>query len=151
MPELVRRRAARVIVVDVAARVLLMQGCDPADPGERYWFTPGGGLEPGESMTDAATRELREETGFAASPTDFGEPVWHDVSVFPFEGRVYEQSQDFFLLRTPGFDAAPLGFEEHESRSVTGLRWWSLDELKVTHETFYPPVLIWLVRALIAR
>jgi 8-oxo-dGTP pyrophosphatase MutT (NUDIX family) len=31
--------------------------------GRHYWVVPGGGLEPGESVADAALREGREELG----------------------------------------------------------------------------------------
>ncbi|MET0424419.1 MAG: NUDIX domain-containing protein, partial [Actinoplanes sp.] len=43
------RRAARVLIVDPAGRTLLLHGGDPARPEQRWWFTPGGGLEQGET------------------------------------------------------------------------------------------------------
>jgi 8-oxo-dGTP pyrophosphatase MutT (NUDIX family) len=43
------RYAGRVLLVDDARRVLLLQGLDPGDPGAgTWWFTPGGGCEGGE-------------------------------------------------------------------------------------------------------
>ena len=35
---------------------------DPGVPGSRWWVTPGGGVDPGESEEEAAVRELAEET-----------------------------------------------------------------------------------------
>ncbi len=46
--ELIPRRAARVLLLDGAGRVLLLRGFDPAMPEHRYWFTVGGGLDDGE-------------------------------------------------------------------------------------------------------
>src|SRR5436190_8929090 len=33
------------------------------EPYESYWALPGGGIEPDETLEEAAERELREETG----------------------------------------------------------------------------------------
>lgn len=45
------RDVARVVVLDADDNVLLLHGFDPADPSAgRWWFTPGGGVEPGETF-----------------------------------------------------------------------------------------------------
>ena len=36
--------------------------------GHRHWLLPGGGVEPGESLAETATREMREETGYSIEP-----------------------------------------------------------------------------------
>lgn len=58
------RQAARVVLLDDRDRVLLFRGFDPAHPDRgSWWFTPGGGINPSESLEEAAPRELAEETG----------------------------------------------------------------------------------------
>jgi 8-oxo-dGTP diphosphatase len=44
--------------------VLLARRANPPDAG--LWGFPGGRLEPGETLAEAASRELREETGVTA-------------------------------------------------------------------------------------
>ncbi len=48
---------AAIIVQDEAGRLLLQRRGDNAE-----WSLPGGTLEPGETIEDAARREVREET-----------------------------------------------------------------------------------------
>lgn len=43
-------------------RLLLVQHFD-RERGKRYWLPPGGGQEPGETLEQAAVREVLEETG----------------------------------------------------------------------------------------
>jgi 8-oxo-dGTP pyrophosphatase MutT (NUDIX family) len=140
------RLAARVILVNAAERALLLRGGDPARPGRRWWFTPGGGLDEGESRAQAAARELREETGLLVDPAALGQPVHHEVSEFSFSGRAYRQDQEFFLLRVPEWQVDTAGFDADERATITEHRWWSADEIDASDEEIFPVDLAALVR-----
>ena len=137
-PDAIARRAARVLVLDAAARVLLLRGSDPARPDHRYWFTVGGGLDTGETGPQGGARELFEETGLRLAPEELGPPVWHEVTEFPFDGRWYRQEQEFYLTRVPELTVDFAGFNAIERRTVDGYRWWTVEELRSTTERFYP-------------
>jgi 8-oxo-dGTP pyrophosphatase MutT (NUDIX family) len=140
------RRAARVILVNAAERALLLQGGDPARPGERWWFTPGGGLDEGESRAQAAARELFEETGLRVDPAALGEPVHHEISEFSYSGRQYRQNQEFFVLRVPEWQVDTAGFDADEQATITEHRWWSADEIDASDEQIFPLELAGLLR-----
>ena len=65
-------------------RVLLASRGKP--PYEDIFSLPGGGVELGETLGEAALRELREETGVEAKLTGFVAPV--DVIERDADGRV---------------------------------------------------------------
>jgi 8-oxo-dGTP pyrophosphatase MutT (NUDIX family) len=137
--ELIERRAARVLVVDAAGRVLMLRGFDPENPDVRYWFTVGGGLEPCETLEQAAVRELAEETGLRVDTAALGEPVWNDVAEFPFDGRRYRQEQAWFLLRVDFLDVDRSGFDETERATVDTVTWWAPRDFQTATEPYYPP------------
>ncbi|HEY3696993.1 NUDIX domain-containing protein [Phenylobacterium sp.] len=77
-----RRLTARVLLFDPLDRILLMRGrFEGAPDAERFWFTVGGGVEPGESLMQAAAREIAEETGLA--DVVLGPVVWLREAVMP--------------------------------------------------------------------
>lgn len=139
---MLRRRAARVVVLDRHGRVLLFRGGDPARPAAgTWWFTPGGGAEAGETLAEAAVREVAEEAGLDVAGRLAG-PVWSRRGVFEFDGTRVEQHEEFFLapLDVDGDTVAPdrSGWTELELRSVADQRWWTRADLATTTDTVFP-------------
>ncbi|MFJ3463066.1 NUDIX hydrolase [Achromobacter spanius] len=58
--------AATIAAVVRDGHVLLVRRANP--PDQDRWAFPGGKIDAGESLPDAAARELLEETGVTASP-----------------------------------------------------------------------------------
>jgi len=132
-----QRYAARVLLLDEAGRVLLFRGGDPHRPeAGTWWFTPGGGLDAGETVEDAARREVREETGLVI--TDLGPVVLERRIEFDFEGVRYDQDECFFAVRVGTFEIDTNEWEDAERRSIVEHRWWTRDELAATTEAVYP-------------
>ncbi|MEL0000850.1 MAG: NUDIX hydrolase [Acidimicrobiaceae bacterium] len=95
-------------------RVLLVRRSTPPEAGR--WSFPGGRVEPGERMADAAAREVREETGLDVEidrPLDWVERIGpdHHFVIVDFAATVPERQEP-----TPGDDAADA-------------RWVHLDEI----------------------
>jgi len=140
------RRAARVLLIDAAERTLLLRGGDPARPEQRWWFTPGGGLDEGETPAQGAARELAEETGLRVDPAELGAPVHHETTEFSYDTRQYRQTQDFFVLRVDEWQVDTAGFDADEQRTITEHRWWSAAEIDTSTEQIFPTGLADLLR-----
>jgi len=138
-----------VLPIDATGRVLLLCGFDPAAPAQPFWFTVGGGVDPGETLAECAARELREEAGIAADAAALGAPVWHRTVEFGFNGTRYRQDEEYFMLRVGTRAVSMDGMDEWEKRTVTGYRWMSAAELESLAEPFGPPELPGLLRDLV--
>ena len=110
--------AVGVVLLD-GDRVLVVRRARA--PGVGRWTVPGGGVEAGESMREAATRELREETGLTATLGPIVEVL--ERIVRDPEGRV-----QFHYLIVDLLGTAPCGTLAAAS-DATEARFVSLAEL----------------------
>ena len=127
-----------MLVIDTDNRVLLLQFRFTTRAGElkRFWATPGGGLEGGESFEDAARRELVEETGIV---TDIGPQVAQRDSVYELpEGETVRADERFFLVRSDSTTVCTRSQSALEQQVITTHRWWATEELATSRELIYP-------------
>jgi len=130
------RRAVRGLLLTPDNKVLLIKIKSPLR-NLVMWMTPGGGIEPGESKDEALTRELYEETGlttFSAGPM-----VWTREFTFPWNHRLLHQYEEYYLIRTPGFEPTMDHNPAHGEKQIfQRFRWWPLQELLDSQEKFAP-------------
>jgi len=146
-PAVSRRVSARIVLLDHDGAVLLFCGSDPAlpdgsdGPAPRWWFTVGGAAQPGETLPQAAVRELFEETGLRVEPAEMIGPVWRRDAVIDFNGSVIRSEEMFFIHRTARFEPSAAGRSGLERTYIHGHRWCDatmISELVAKGETVYP-------------
>ena len=121
---------ANSIVVAVTAAVVNAQGelllIERTDNG--LWALPGGAQDTGESVVQAAQREVREETGVQVEITGLSGIYSDPRHVIAYDNG--EVRQEFSLC----FHAKPVSGELHSSSETRQARWVppdSLPDLKI--------------------
>jgi len=144
------RLTARVLLFDPDGRILLMKGRLPSDPSApAAWFTLGGGIEPGESVREAAAREILEETGF--EDVQIGEAVWRGEQVHhDRKGRPVLVKETFLTARCAGGAPSREAWQALEREFVDDIRWWSVEDLAANREPVFPPDLAERAAAILA-
>lgn len=131
--ETIRRQACRAIILNPENEVLLIKVANPNDKWTG-WITPGGGIEAGETKECVLRRELFEELGL--QNFDMGPLIWKRSHSFQWGDSILDQEDFFFYLQSPRFEPEPQQLMEGEN--FLEFRWWSLEELAVTKDSFAP-------------
>ena len=118
-PELPLVGVGAVIIEN--ARVLLVKRAHP--PLKAQWYIPGGVLEVGEMVREAAIREVREETGLIVEAVDL-------LGVYDRVLRNAEQRVQYHYVLID-FLCRPAGGELQAADDATEVRWYTCEELPV--------------------
>ncbi|GGL42958.1 NUDIX hydrolase [Planomonospora parontospora] len=129
------RASARILLVDCDDRLLLFRFRASDDlPASHFWATPGGGVDDGEALPQAAARELSEETGHVIAPQRLGPVVAVSSGPARFGELTLHAVDSFFFIRVDHLTVAPSGQEPHEREAIAAHRWWTVHELQTTSE-----------------
>ena len=115
---------ALVFIQQGDAILLVKQGY-----GEQYWSLPGGKMEPGESIDEAAIREVMEETGLDvrlkrvvglySKPNEDGLAVCFEGEVL---GGILKADHEITECRYFPYDRIPEATREHLRQRIEDFR-----------------------------
>jgi 8-oxo-dGTP pyrophosphatase MutT (NUDIX family) len=143
------RHAARVLLMDEQGRVLLVKGHDADNPARQWWFSVGGGIEPGENEREAAVRELFEETGIRVAPHDLEGPVLTRSDIFDFQAEHVLQHEVFFTAQVSStVTLSRSGWTDLERSFVDDLDWLSVTQIRHAGIEVFPRELATIVENL---
>lgn len=145
MNEIRERPTARLLPFSPDGRLLLVRMHDPNVGGaeghvlsEAYWVTVGGAVDEGETLEEAARRELREETGLDGATARLCPPVWYTEHVLTVHGEKRLLQETFFIAQAFTTELTHHGLEDSEREAIQTMKWWEPHALLESDDTVFP-------------
>ena len=141
------RNSVKIILLNEKNEILLMCADDPktTTPDGKYhgkfWFLIGGEIKEGESIEEAAIRELHEETGITEEEVMFGPTVWYGDFELMLNETLTHLKQTFIVAKTKKENVSFTKLDHWEKNVLMKLEWFSLGKIKNCNEIIYPVLL----------
>ena len=117
-----KREIVRAILIDDKNNVCIEKLKDDDGFGPRdYYETPGGGIKPGESHSDALHREIEEEVGYKC------EVLEHIADVEDYYNLIYRKNINHFYL-VKATEKVKQHLEPDEVIRIEKIVWVPIDE-----------------------
>jgi len=122
-----KKLVTTLCIVHQHPRILL--GMKKRGFGEGRWNGFGGKISPGETIEDAAKREIQEEAGIKIADL-------YKLGVIEFEFKGNPEIIEVHIFKSGGFSGEPTESEEMKPR------WFHIDE--IPFDTMWPDDIHWL-------
>jgi 8-oxo-dGTP diphosphatase len=144
-----KRRTARVMLFEEHGAILLVRFVVPRVEGEFvFWALPGGEIGAGETESEAAVREVREEVGLELRVEG---PVYQDRNQFVHQGEMQDNVDFLFRAECKREEPRLIGVTADETKIMKEIRWWSEAEIEASRERIFPENLAERIRQMATK